>query len=445
MERERLIRRVSVLQACVRGFLVRRHFQSLRAEYEAVVREIEGDLGTLQWTEGWIPRPQFLPEKAKSHRTQKPQGRAPNPEQELRRSFSCTEPEREAVLGEVMLKKSGERSTNSGSLLCRGDSPWPQEEHRRKARNPSPREIRDVSRMENPEAAGPGLPHSQTELQELQYHHSHLAMELLWLQQAINSRKEYLILKQTLTSPETSQPRDKTSVCSDHRAQTCERARSQTSPPLKSQSYRDRTASEPDHVDDCWRLRSPPHKCPERLATTDKTADGVKYRDPCCRKAGPQLLTPSDNQALENRLTKEPDHGEQMFGRTCTQLTTVLDDHIPKGLKPRGYCSEKARSPVPTLCEDPDIEDKSPRRSEHREPDCQRARPRKLDFSEDRGIWEETSTECGGQGLWKTKPPKGQLPRENSLGIEPPMNLATRKGKTRELYHGDEGRLRNHL
>lgn len=49
-------------QACVRGFLVRRHFQSLRAEYEAIVREIEGDLGTLQWTEGWIPRPQFLPE-----------------------------------------------------------------------------------------------------------------------------------------------------------------------------------------------------------------------------------------------------------------------------------------------------------------------------------------------------------------------------------------------
>lgn len=40
------------------------------------------------------------------------------------------------------------------------------------------------------EVAGPGLSHSQTELQELQYYRSHLAMELLWLQQAINSRKE---------------------------------------------------------------------------------------------------------------------------------------------------------------------------------------------------------------------------------------------------------------
>lgn len=196
------------------------------------------------------------------------------------------------------------------------------------------------------EAAGLGLPRSQT---ELQYHHNHLAMELLWLQQAINSRKEYLILKQTLTSPEASQPRDEPSVCPDRRAQTYERAGSQTSPPLKNQSYRDRTAREPDHVDDCWRLKSPPRKSLERLATTDKTTAGVKYRDPCYRRAVPQLPTPSDNQALEGRLTKEPDHGEQTFGQTCPQLMTVLHDHTPKGLKPRGSCSEKARTRMPTL------------------------------------------------------------------------------------------------
>ncbi|XP_045638074.1 IQ domain-containing protein C isoform X1 [Ursus americanus] len=411
MERERLIRRVSVLQACVRGFLVRRHFQSLRAEYEAIVREIEGDLGTLQWTEGWIPRPQFLPEKAKSHRTRKSQGRAPNPEQEL---LACKEHEREAVLEELMLKKSGESSANSGSLPCRGDSPWLWDEHSRTARNPSQGETRDKSRMENPETAGPGLPCSQTELQELQYHHNHLAMELLWLQQAINSRKEYLILKHTLTSPEASQPRDKPSMCPDHRAQTCERAGSQTSPPPKNQSYRDRTTREPEHVGDCWRLKSPPHKTPERLATANKNTAGVKFRDPCYRRVGPQLPTPSGNQALENRFTRDPDRGEQTFGRTYPPLTTVLDNCTPKGLKPGSYCSEKARTRVPTLCEDPEIEYKSSRRPEHREPDCQRARPRKLDLSEDHCIWDETSAEHGGQDLWKTKPPKGQLLSEKS-------------------------------
>ncbi|XP_045332463.1 IQ domain-containing protein C [Leopardus geoffroyi] len=410
MERERLLRGVSVLQACVRGFLVRRHIQRLRDEYEAVVREIEGDLGTLQWTEGWIPRPQFLPEKAKSHRTCKPQERAPNPEQQWRGRFSCKEPEREAVFGEMMLKQSGQSSANSGSLPCRGDSPPPQDEHSRKARNPSQEETRAMSGKENPEAVGPGLPHSQTKLQELQYHHSHLAMELLWLQQAINSRKEYLILKQTLTSPEASQMRDKPSMCPDHRAQTCVRAGSQTSPPLKDKFYRDRTIKDPDHVDNSsWRLKSQPHKSLESLATTDKTTAGVKYRDPCNRRARAQLPTLSNNQALENRLTREPHRGGP-----CLQLMRVPEDQIPKGLEPTGYCSEKARMQVPTLGEDLDIEDKSPRKPERKEPDCQRARPRELDLSEDCGIWDETLAEHGGQDLWETKPPKGQIPSEKS-------------------------------
>lgn len=263
-------------QACVRGFLVRRRFQSLRAEYEAVVQEIEGDLGTLQWTKGWMPRPRFLPQKAKSHQTWKAGERVPKPKQELWSCFPCKEPEREAIQ-EMMLKKSGESSANSGSLPCRDDSPWLQDTQNRK---PSQEETRDMPRMETPEAAGPGLPHSQTELQELQYCRSHLAMELLWLQQAISSRKEYLILKQTLRSPEASQTRDEPSMCPHHGAQACERAGSQRNPPLQDQSYRDRTTGEPDHADNsCWRLKSQPNKSPERLATIDKTTAGAKYRD----------------------------------------------------------------------------------------------------------------------------------------------------------------------
>uniref|UniRef100_A0A673TZS7 IQ motif containing C n=1 Tax=Suricata suricatta TaxID=37032 RepID=A0A673TZS7_SURSU len=416
MERERLVRAVSVLQACVRGFLVRRHIQRLREEYEAVVGEIEGDLGTLQWTKGWIPRPQFLPKKAKSHRTCKPQERAPNPEQQQRDCFSRKELEREAVLGEMMLKQSGESSADSGSLPFRGDnSPRPEDEHSRQARNPSQEETRDMSGMENPEGVGPGLPHGQT-LQELQHHHSHLAMELLWIQQAINSRKEYLILKQTLTSPEASQMRDEPSLCPDHRAQTCDRAGSQTSLPPKDKSYRDRTTEGPDHVDNaCWRLKSQPHKCLESLATTAKTTAGVKCRDLWSRRAGSQLSTPSDNQASEARLTGEPRRGGPPFGGPSLRLTRVLEDQIPQGLKPRGCCSAKARMQVATHCDDQDVEDKSPRKPERKEPKCQRARPRELDLSEDRsGIWDETWAEPGGQDLWKTKPPKGQIPSEKS-------------------------------
>ncbi|XP_057559806.1 IQ domain-containing protein C-like isoform X2 [Hippopotamus amphibius kiboko] len=397
--------------ACVRGFLVRRHFQSLRAEYEAIVREIEGELGTLQWTEGWIPRPRFLPKKAKSHQTWKAGERVPDPEQELGRHFPCKEPEKEAIWEEMILKKSRESSANSGSLPCRDDSLWLQDGQSRRTRKPE--ETRDMSWMENPEAAGPGLPHSQTELQELQYHRSHLAMELLWLQQAINSRKEYLILKQTLRSPGVNQAREEPSLCPDHGAQGCERAGSQPCPPLEDESYR--TTGAPAHVDDsCWRLKSQPHIFPERLATTDKSTAGPKYRDLCYRQAGPQLPTPSDKQAIGKRLTKEPGCGEQSFGGTCLQLTKLLEDETHKGLKSRGYCSGKTRIQLPTLHENPNIEDNSPRGPGQKQPDCQRAGPQELGLSEDQVIWDGTLAEHGGLDLWKIKPSKGQTPSDKS-------------------------------
>lgn len=402
-------------QACVRGFLVRRQFQSLRAEYEAVVQEIEGDLGTLQWTRGWIPRPQFLPKKAKSHQTWKAGERVPDPEQELWSRFPCKEPEKEAIWEGMILKKSGESSANSGSFPCRDESPWPQNEQSTKTRKLSQGETRDMSKMENPEAAGPGLSHSQTELQELQYQRSHLAMELLWLQQAINSRKEYLILKQTLNSSEVNQTRDKPCMCPDHGGQGCEKGESQPVPPLEDQSSRARPTGEPDHVDDsCWRLKSQPHRSPERLATTDRTTAGAKYRDSGYRRTGPQLPILSDNQAVGKRFNKEPDAGEQIFGGTCLQLTELLENQTPKGLKPRGYCSGKARTQLPTLCEDPYIEGKSPRGPDQKKPDGQKTRPRELGLSEDHVIWDGSLAEHGGLDLWKNKPPKSQTSSDKS-------------------------------
>lgn len=221
--------------------------------------------------------------------------------------------------------------------------------------------------------------------------------------------QQYLILKQTLRSPEAGQTTDDASMCLDHR--------SQPSPPLEDQSYRDRATGEPDHVDDSWRkVRSQPHKSPERLAATDKTTTGAKYRDPCYGKAGPQLPTPSDNQARENKLGKEPDCGKHTFGGACVQLTKLLEDQTPKGLKPRGHCSGKTKIQPPTLHEDPNIEAKSPRRPDHKELDYQRARPQKLDLSEDHVIWDRalTGPEHGGLDLWRTKPPKGQTPSDKS-------------------------------
>lgn len=52
----------------MRGYLLRKRFRSLRAEYEEVVREIEGDLSQLQWRGQLLPRPVFAPEVCASGR-----------------------------------------------------------------------------------------------------------------------------------------------------------------------------------------------------------------------------------------------------------------------------------------------------------------------------------------------------------------------------------------
>nr|XP_004665217.2 IQ domain-containing protein C [Jaculus jaculus] len=343
MEPEQLRRKVLTLQACVRGFLVRRQFQKLRAEYEAIVQEIEGGLDTLQWTTGWIPRPQFLSKKAKSHHSWKAGKKISNPEQELWCYFPCTASEKEATWEEMVQKKLKESSASP----CGDDSPWLQAEQGRKTKKSTQGDSKDnaISKMENPETIGPGLSDSQQELQELQSQRSHLAMELLWLQQAINSRKEYLILKQTLRSPEADHTGDKPSLCPDHGEKDYEKVWSQPDHLLQDQVCVHRTTGEPDHADDSYQnCTSQPYKPPESLATIDKTTAVAEGRNPFCRRAGPQLPPTSDRQGGGNRYNRGPNQGRHTFQGTCVQHTKLLEDKTPGSLKHRSSCSGKART-----------------------------------------------------------------------------------------------------
>ncbi|XP_069051513.1 IQ domain-containing protein C isoform X1 [Lepisosteus oculatus] len=70
MENPELERRLTVFQALIRGFLVRRHFSSLRGDYEEIVREIDGDLSHLEWHGNLIPVPGFSYEKGARPRSQ---------------------------------------------------------------------------------------------------------------------------------------------------------------------------------------------------------------------------------------------------------------------------------------------------------------------------------------------------------------------------------------
>ncbi|XP_058534237.1 IQ domain-containing protein C isoform X2 [Ochotona princeps] len=346
MEQEVLLRKVSLLQACVRGFLVRRQFQRLRAEYETIVGEIEGDLGPLQWTEGRMPRPKFLPQAEPS---QKPKGRRP----------------------------------------------------------------RDTLREETPEATGPGTPHGSPEFQELQCHRSHLAMELLWIQQAINSRKEYLILRQTLSAPEADRTGEQTRTCSNPGGQACGLMPSQ---PPEEQSCRVRIPREPSHMDDtCQRGgRSRGRRSSERPVTTDQNSIEAESTALCCMSAGPHSL------ARGHRLTKDPSQGGQALEGGCLQEGQILEEQTTGVLKPRATCSRKARIQLRELFEDPDMKDKCLQWLDPQDSDCQTGRSQALGLSEDPILWERTPAgpEHESMDVRRAKPAKSQTPR-NGASTDP--------------------------
>lgn len=300
-----------------------------------------------------------------------------------------------------MLKKTGGSPAEPGSL-CRDDSLWLQAEQGRKA---SQGKTRDSS-MSQVDNADLGLSQSQ---QELQDQRNHLAMELLWLQQAIRSRKEYLILKQTLRSPEASQTRDKPNTCPDTQGQACEKAWLQSSCLLQDQCCRDRTMGEPHHADDaCHEDKSQPQKSPDRLTSTGKDKTWAKGRELCHRKAGPQLPAALESQAGGDRVTRGPDHRGQAVNETCLQQLKLLEDQTPGDPKSRRPRSGRTATQLPTPCENPNPGDRYSRKPSDREADCQRARPDALSITEDHVIWDGTL--AGLEHTRRTKLPKSQHP-----------------------------------
>ncbi|KAM6043634.1 IQ domain-containing protein C [Theristicus caerulescens] len=221
----RLLRAVTRLQACVRGYLLRKRFGSLRAEYEEVVREIEGDLSQLEWRGQILPRPLFVPEKptqGSGPREAAPsdEASAEKPQEEL----DASEPEREwgcsGVKPTAQLQSEKEPSSaGEGDVVSPPDGGADADKRAdRGCGTPAEREERQndssvssawdsatleaeslEARLEIPLEDIKELPRTRAGLQS---YRNHLLMELLWLQQAIVSRKNYLMLKQRLGTPD---------------------------------------------------------------------------------------------------------------------------------------------------------------------------------------------------------------------------------------------------
>ncbi|KFR03526.1 IQ domain-containing protein C, partial [Nipponia nippon] len=201
-------------QACVRGYLLRKRFGSLRAEYEEVVREIEGDLSQLEWRGRILPRPLFVPEKPTQgersglrEAAPSDEGSAEKPQEEL----DASEPEQErgcsGVKPTAQLQSEKERSSagegdvvSPPSLVAdadkcteRGCSAPAESEDRQNDSSVASVWDSAILEAESLEACSEipledikELPRTRAGLQS---YRNHLVMELLWLQQAIVSRK----------------------------------------------------------------------------------------------------------------------------------------------------------------------------------------------------------------------------------------------------------------
>uniref|UniRef100_A0A663EJ57 IQ motif containing C n=1 Tax=Aquila chrysaetos chrysaetos TaxID=223781 RepID=A0A663EJ57_AQUCH len=223
----RLLRAVTRLQACVRGYLLRKRFRSLREEYEEVVREIEGDLSRLEWRGRFLPRPLFVPEKPAQGKRSGPLEAVPSDEasaEKPQEEVDASEPERDwdcsSVKPTAQLESQKELSSTGEGDAATPPNPGADADKCTEKECAAPAESEDwqndsnvssvwdsavleaesfESCLEIPLEDIKDLPRTRSGLQS---YRNHLIMELLWLQQAIVSRKNYLMLKQRLGTPD---------------------------------------------------------------------------------------------------------------------------------------------------------------------------------------------------------------------------------------------------
>ncbi|XP_032058296.1 IQ domain-containing protein C [Aythya fuligula] len=223
----RLLGAVTRLQACVRGWQLRRRFRSLQQEYEEVVREIEGDLSELQWTGRYLPRPVFVPKNSLQGKCSAVQESVPSDKastEKTEQELDASEPERDwgcsssvkppaqlqikedpSSLGECDVARPPNPGAEADKSTAKGCSALAESEE---WQNSSVSSVWD-STVHESESLEACLEIPLEDIKELprtraglQSYRNHLIMELLWLQQAIVSRKNYLKLKQRLGTPD---------------------------------------------------------------------------------------------------------------------------------------------------------------------------------------------------------------------------------------------------
>ncbi|MED6280912.1 hypothetical protein CHARACLAT_015899 [Characodon lateralis] len=168
---------ITRFQACARGHLARTEVRRAREDFEEIVREIEGGLTHLRWTDTTPSIPYFTDTVGVCLRPASCLLKSPDPELDVDSPQSsnpspavgqdlCVQPER----------KEAKREDWS-SIPVRGEEGV-------------------IERGPQQYCLAQEVPRTS---EALRLHRNALTMELVWLQQAIGSRKKYLSLKDRLS------------------------------------------------------------------------------------------------------------------------------------------------------------------------------------------------------------------------------------------------------
>ncbi|XP_048860752.1 IQ domain-containing protein C [Brienomyrus brachyistius] len=194
-------RRITAFQASSRGWLVRRELGLARRDYEDIVREIEGELSGLLWRGAVMPTPRFpAPSSAGSagELSASCPGRwCGDSQQETHTPEKDHDPGAPSQLFSTV-EDDGPAESESEAAPCLHESDGRDEtvSHNVAVDCNYTTQLRQMGMHRQSWAQElPGR------WEELRLQRRSLAMELLWVQQAIGSRKKYLMLKQGLAAP----------------------------------------------------------------------------------------------------------------------------------------------------------------------------------------------------------------------------------------------------
>ncbi|XP_035024681.1 IQ domain-containing protein C [Hippoglossus stenolepis] len=223
MERRKWEKTLTHFQARARGYLVRREVGRAREDFEDIVNEIDGGLKHLQWRSRVIPIPHFTDTDDPFLRPSSDASEASDPGLDVstcpRRSRAAPSRDREEaqtlLLQKIEAERDGSGSKGQAHLSsdCDGDVEGPgQREQEGDKHEEAGESIGDSTTLWS--SLELDVNHSNCHQDPQQYclaqevprtpealrlHRNTLTMELVWLQQAIESRKKYLSLKDRLT------------------------------------------------------------------------------------------------------------------------------------------------------------------------------------------------------------------------------------------------------